>query len=273
MSRDYEHERFRPWYLPDTAGWLTLSLGARGVVAELLRKFDDRGQLRLKRLADLAILLRLRWEGELEPAVRELLEAGRVTWDEATGVLYDPDFAERMRQGSAARMARKRRRDSTPPPSEVVPVADVTPVTDVTASDASDGSGACDVTSTLLSSSLISSDLKDPEIQDSARARGSMPPPWAATAVDALAMSTGETFDAAITWAKYQAGRERDGKPMTEADYRAFLASWAARQKTDRVERAGRRGQGGGKFGDRQGLPSAAEVARWAKTGTDGGDL
>lgn len=233
--RDYEHEEFRPWYVADSPGYLELSLLARGLVADLLRKFDKKGQLRLRRLSDLAILLRLRWDDELEPAVTELLKHGRVVWDEVTGILSDPGFVDRMRVGSAARMARKRSREASP-----VDVTDVTDVTRVTAGD--------DVTSPLLSSDLISSDLlsseRDPDPTSTPREASAQAvsqvlpkarPEWVAVQVDAATTDTGEKFDTPIVWLTYQANRESQSKPVSPADFRKFLGSWASRQKSDRI--------------------------------------
>lgn len=61
------------------------------------------------------------------------------------------------------------------------------------------------------------------------------PPDWAAAAIEAVAASTGETFDAAIVWTTYQGSRESQGKPLNAPDFRKFLGSWAATQKRDRV--------------------------------------
>ena len=277
--RDYDHEEFRPWYVADSPGYLELSLLARGLVADLLRKFDKRGQLRLRRLSDLAILLRLRWEGEIEPAVTELLSHGRLVWDEASGTLTDPEFVDRMRVGSAARMARKRAREAA--------WVDVTDVTRVTAGDV--------VTSPLLSSDLISSDLlsseRDPDPTSTPReAQAStvsqvLPkarPEWVTTQLEAVTTDTGEQFDGPIVWLTYQAKRESECKPISPADFRKFLGSWASNQKSDRIKARDRTATAArGRNADRQPhdegwLKRMREREAAAGTGTDdifGGDL
>src|SRR5690606_21095184 len=65
--------------------------------------------------------------------------------------------------------------------------------------------------------------------------RSGSPPDWAARAVESVELSTGETFDRPMVWAKYQATRERDGRPLNAPDFRGFLVSWASRQKAERV--------------------------------------
>lgn len=130
--RSYDDIEFRPWYLPDTARWLKLSLGARGLVAELLRKLDRHGRIALGEdpAADLAVILRLD-EAETRKALTELLGAGRLVWDPVGRLLSDPDLPARMRLGSAARMKRKRERDAEAAQMAAndVPSQPVTPVT------------------------------------------------------------------------------------------------------------------------------------------------
>lgn len=132
--RSYDDVDFRPWYLPDTARWLKLSLGARGLVAELVRKLDRHGRIALgdDPAADLAVILRLD-EPDTRRALDELLAAARVVWDSDARVLFDPDLPARLRQGSAARMATKRAKAKATEPVEPVvdalPPDSVTPVT------------------------------------------------------------------------------------------------------------------------------------------------
>lgn len=64
---------------------------------------------------------------------------------------------------------------------------------------------------------------------------GLVEPPWVDEAIASVELSTGETFDRGCVWSKYQATRERDRLPMSAADFRAFLSSWAAKQKADRI--------------------------------------
>lgn len=239
-GRSYEHVEFRPWYVPDTAGWLGLSLAARGLVAELVRKFDKRGELAIRRLEDLCILLRLSWD-EVEPAIAELLSKGRLQWDESAGVLCDPDFVDRMRQGSAARMHRKRSAESerreassrkSEPPSQVTRVTDVTRVTrvtDVTPSDACDG---CDEKpSPLIYSDLISSKKEDVEEIQSARARPTQPttpavladpaspePSWWADVIGTIGQGTGVDLPPREAWLRYAGHRASKDRPAERRD-------------------------------------------------------
>lgn len=87
------------------------------------------------------------------------------------------------------------------------------------------------------------------------------PPSWAAPAVDAVEMATGERIDLGTAWAKYQATRERDRRAPSAPDFRAFLASWANRQKSDRVNQRAR--------GRPERQPLGNPNAAWLKTGSD----
>jgi hypothetical protein len=109
---DWANSEWMPWYKPDTAGWLELSLGARGAMAEVARKLDKRGELHLGRrgLPSLATLLRVQWSGELEPAITELIKDDRLAWDHERGVLSDPEFLSRLRPTSTARVLAHRER-------------------------------------------------------------------------------------------------------------------------------------------------------------------
>jgi len=249
VSRDYEHVEFRPWYVPDTAGWLTLSLAARGLVAELLRKFDQRGQLRIRQLEDLCILLRLSWS-EVEPAIRELIAANRLGWDKTAGVLFDPDFVDRMRRGSAARMARKRQKDSAAnddadigTSSAIHRRSDVTPVTARDGCDARGAKGPCDVTSDLISSDLISE--KIPEEIPSARARAkpdptAAPPDWWAGVLETVAMNA-EPIPAGESWLRYAGHRAGKSLPATREDALYWLTTVMVPEARDRREKAAER--------------------------------
>lgn len=206
----HDERKFRPWYTPDTARWLRLSLAARGLIAELLRKWDDRGEIRAESAEDIAILLRLSVE-EITPALAECLKAGRLTWDHEAGVLRDPDFMARQRRSSAERMRDKRARDAARV-TDVTPrdARDVTPVTDI------DVTGR-DVTSPLLSSDLISSSQKgEPE-------RG--PPDWFRDIVQAVCDDTGEKFAVHEAWIRYSGHRATVGKAINPQDARYWLGT------------------------------------------------
>lgn len=217
-ARDYEHDKWVPWYVEDTVGWLQLSLAARGAMAELVRKFNAKGQLSLRSgLPSLAFILRLKWEGELEPAIGELVAAGKITWDGSRFLLSDPEYGARRRRSSADRMRDKRARDA----------GDVTGVTDrhVTRSDAGDG---C---SSLVSSSLSDLDLRseiasEPPTQVRPKAtEPGKPPEWFLTAVDVVAMATGIALPPGEAWLRYDGHRETKGMARTPSDAQYWLTS------------------------------------------------
>jgi hypothetical protein len=217
MSHD--DRKFRPWYTPDTARWLRLSLAARGLIAELLRKWDDRGEIRAESAEDIAILLRLSL-AEVEPALDECIRAGRLQWDGTGGVLRDPDFAARMRRSSAERMRDKRRRDAE---RAAAVVTDVTPcdARDVTSVTHKTVTGS-DVTSPLLSSDLISSS------REGEREREAPPdkaPDWFVAVCDGIAMDTGEQFAVPEAWLRYSNHRATKGIAVSERDARYWLGT------------------------------------------------
>lgn len=109
---DWANSEWLPWYRPDTAGWLELSLAARGAMAEVARKLDKRGELHLGRrgLPALATLLRVKWDEELAPAMSELLTDGRLAWNSDDGILSDPDYEKRRRPTSTERVRAFRER-------------------------------------------------------------------------------------------------------------------------------------------------------------------
>lgn len=216
MSHD--DRKFRPWYTPDTARWLRLSLAARGLIAELLRKWDDRGEIRAESAEDIAILLRLSLS-EVEPALDECIKAGRLQWDGTGGVLRDPDFPARMRRSSAERMRDKRRRDA----ERAAGVTDVTPrdACDVTSVTSNPVTGR-DVTSPLLSSDLISSS------REGEREREAPPdkaPDWFVAVCEAVAMDTGERFAVPEAWLRYSNHRATKGMPVNDRDARYWLGT------------------------------------------------
>lgn len=110
-------------------------------------------------------------------------------------------------------------------------------------------------TLSLLPSKISSSGRSE---EPSSTPRATPEPPWVDEMIAAVHASTGETFDRGAVWTVYQGGRESSGRAISAADFRRFLGSWAARQKTDRINaRArldGKQRTGGGPRGDRQGL-------------------
>lgn len=130
----YEDENWIKIYTRDSAGWISLSWQARGVALELARKLPKAtGELSLGRrgLEALAALLRAPWS-EIEPWVRELIEDGRLEYDEAAQIIRDPQHADRQNAVASGktRTADWRARDAarravtdgdapnTPPPPE-----------------------------------------------------------------------------------------------------------------------------------------------------------
>jgi hypothetical protein len=218
MSHD--DRKFRPWYTPDTARWLRLSLAARGLIAELLRKWDDRGEIRAECEDDIAILLRLSTD-EVQPALYECIKAGRLVWDREEGILRDPDFTARQRRSSAERMRDKRRRDAER-------VTDVTPrdACDVTAVTSDHVTGR-DVTSPLLSSDLISSSEADQKnLTGGPRPEPpTKPPEWFADVVEAISMDTGEKFAVPEAWIRYSGHRATKGIAVNPQDARYWLGT------------------------------------------------
>lgn len=222
MSR-YDDERFLLWFTRPTPTWLELSAAARGVAISVAMELNPRtGELTLRKgLASLATLLRLPWE-VVEPAVAELIAAGKLEWDGARFALRDPEFADRRRKSSADRMRDKRTRDRTPsqpPPSDACDASDVTPVTD-TPGDAGD-----------VTSSLVLSDLKigsPPEEIPSARATDPDRPAWFDAVCDTVEFQLpGEKIDRPLCWLRYHGHRTapESRKAMSKADLQYWLTA------------------------------------------------
>lgn len=75
----WEDERYVRLYTRDTSDWLSLSLGAQGLLALLLRKADRAGIIELGRHGKRSVAVLIghahRWQ-EIEPSLDELLEDG-----------------------------------------------------------------------------------------------------------------------------------------------------------------------------------------------------
>lgn len=117
----YDDENWIKIFTRDTPGWLAISWQARGLALEIARKLPrTTGELSLGRrgLEALAPLLRAEWSA-IEPFVRELIDEGRLVYDEARQTLSDPQHVERQASVSSdaarARAYREKRRDSWPP--------------------------------------------------------------------------------------------------------------------------------------------------------------
>jgi hypothetical protein len=232
-ARDREHDEWIPWYVEDSPGWLELSLAARGAMEGIARKLNRRtGQLALRRgLPSLALLLHVPWS-DLEPAIAELIEKGKVTWDGST--LFDPDYSERKRRSGADRQAEYRARkkgESSPVSTEsVTRVTDVTsPPSRVTPGDARDG---C---SSLVLSSLISSE------SGSQTREADGPPDWWASVLEQIHAQLGEELPAAAAWLRYDGHRAGKGIEPTRKDALYWLTTVMVREQKDAREEAHRR--------------------------------
>jgi hypothetical protein len=247
MSR-YDDEPFMLWFTRPTATWLELSAEARGVAISIAMTMatGQSGSLTLRKgLPSLARVVQIPWE-KLEPALSELIAAGKLEWDGSRFVLFDPEYADRKRKSSADRMRDKRSKDAakaapapdSPPPSSPRPrdasdARDVTSVTAVT-------DPPCDVSdapSNLISSDLISDQI--PEEIPSARARPapSAPDPqgpepeWWAGVLTTIGMDTGVHLPGRESWLRYAGHRaskaQREGRPQpaTQADAVHWLAT------------------------------------------------
>lgn len=232
MSHD--DRKFRPWYTPDTARWLRLSLAARGLIAELLRKWDDRGEIRADDAEDVAILLRLD-VADVSRALDECLAAGRLTWDRGAGILRDPDFLARQRRSSADRMRDKRRRER-----EARNGCDARDDRDVTDKSCDGG----DAPSPLLSSDLISSEgereRETPPAADPAPTSADPSPPWFGAVVETVSQTTGEQLRPPECWLRYAGHRAEKGKRPSANDARYWLTTVMVPEAREERRRANR---------------------------------
>lgn len=239
----HDDRKFRPWYTPDTARWLRLSLAARGLIAELLRKWDDRGEIRAESTEDIAILLRLD-VAEVEPALAECIRAGRLQWDGTAGVLRDPDFAARMRRSSKDWMRDKRAREKAE--REAREGCDDSRITH-------DPCEAGEDASPLLSSPLISSSLPEGEREREVGAKRPLAEDEPFTAkrvayVETVRMNTGEELDGPAMWQDFV--NDRISKTIlygahgaVDADWRKWVdrqAKWAAEKRGEKREHKAR---------------------------------
>ncbi len=112
-------------YTRDTGAWVALSWQARGLALEIARKLPRAtGEISLGRrgLESLALLLRANWK-EIEPFVRELLDDGRLEYDEETGILSDPQHVARQTAvaSDAIRQRESRARKRSTPRTKSAP--------------------------------------------------------------------------------------------------------------------------------------------------------
>lgn len=253
--RDREHDEWIPWYVEDTPGWLELSLAARGAMEGIARKLNRKtGQLALRRgLSSLAILLHVTW-AELEPAIAELIAKGKVEWDGSRFLLSDPEYVERKRRSGADRMAdtRARRRDVAdvaPVPQQVSPASRVSPTDPVT--------GVTDVTAVLVSSSLVSSDLRSHIASGVILERTAALEPDARVVFDTIATNRHVGQEPDIAWTNFTGHFAGQHFPSREA----VLGRWQKWVSQQAVYSAKDRNK------DRDRDAAAAERQRFAKEG------
>lgn len=123
---DYANERWIKVYTRDTAGWLAMSWQAQGLGLLLSRKMEPTtGEISLGRKGLPTVIGLLgptaRWE-DVEPFISELLEEGRLEYDDERKVLVDHDHPVRQgaRTSGTARSQQSRakrnavQRDATP---------------------------------------------------------------------------------------------------------------------------------------------------------------
>lgn len=235
---DYESEGWIKVYTRDTATWRATSLGARGLALELSRnmgRFSDEISLGAKGLRAVAALVSAPWD-EVEPLIRELIDDGRLEYDEERQVLRDPEHLARQQSvtSPAQRKRDERNRSRT-----------------VTRGHAK-SRGASEDSPHVTSSHDQREEKEEKEEREETRARTEHadapepepeppprsvtdPPPWVADAIGTVEFQTGETFDPAVVWLAYSGKRTSDGKALCAPDFAGFLARWAARAKSERV--------------------------------------
>lgn len=94
----YDEEFWIKVYTRDTPGWLATTWQARGLSLEISRHMPkETGELSLGRrgLKSIAALIRADWE-EIEPFIMELIEDGRLEYDEQAQVVRDPQHPARQ---------------------------------------------------------------------------------------------------------------------------------------------------------------------------------
>ena len=269
MSR-YDDEPFMLWFTRPTATWLELSAEARGVAISIAMTMatGQSGSLTLRKgLPSLARVVQIPWE-KLEPALSELIAAGKLEWDGSRFVLFDPEFANRKRKSSADRMRDKRAKDAakaaadtdSPPPVSSRPrdAGDTCDVTSVTrATDL-----PCDVSdapSNLISSDLISDPISE-EIQ-SARARPTTPavtadpdnpePDWWPGVLETVGQGTGVHLPGRESWLRYAGHRASKFRPAERRDAVHWLTTVMVKEAREAREKARRDRERDAKF-DRQ---------------------
>jgi hypothetical protein len=111
---NWSDEPFVKIYIRDTPEFLSLSWQARCLLHEIVRKVDRSGVLSVGKLGPtkgIAVAIRAPWQ-EIEAAVGELLESGRVVFDSTSGRIVVPCHieAQEARQSDVARKRAERER-------------------------------------------------------------------------------------------------------------------------------------------------------------------
>ncbi len=230
MKRTYDDEAFLPWYRRPSPTWLELSASARGTLVSVSMELSPKhGEITLRRgLASLAVLVRIPWD-ILEPALAELIAAGKLAWDGSRFVLSDPEYLDRARPTSKERVAKHRagkvdairEEDQTRREEKrrevTLPTDTHTPVTDVTLRALHE------------------------------------PPAWFETVLDVLAANVDpERLPSAEAWLRYDGHRATKGIEPTAKDAQYWLTSVMIAERRKAREDARHRADRDKQFDDKR---------------------
>jgi hypothetical protein len=223
--RDREHDRWIPWYCDDTPGWAALSLAARGAMEGIARKINPKtGRLYLRQgLGSLSVLLHRPW-AELEPALNELLAAGKVLWNGSQFYLEDPDYEERRRPSSAERVARHRSKKA----AEAPPASGTDPIEEEKRTEENRGNvtGVTPVTSNACNASNVTSVT----VTD--------PPEWWDGVIGLIAGNVGVELHAKEAWYRYDGHRANKGVSPNQRDAMYWLNTVMVREAKEAIHKA-----------------------------------
>jgi len=199
---EWNGESYLPWYRRPTATWLELSASARGVLVSVAMELNHRtGKLTLRKgLPSLAIILRIPWE-TLEPALGELIAAGKLAWDGSNFVLSDPEHEERRVPTSRERVAKHRAKKA-----EAAPLSALSPEEEIREEkkrEEGNASNVCNVTSVTESG----------------------PPGWFVTTAERVMGDTGERFAVPEAWIRYSGHRRNKSVAMNANDASYWLGT------------------------------------------------
>lgn len=256
---DYANERWIKVYTRDTAGWLAMSWQAQALGILLSRKMEaTTGEISLGRKGLPAVIGLLgptaRWQ-EVEPFIRELLEEGRLEYDDERKVLVDREHPVRQGTVTAAavrkRAQRERERDPVTPCHTtsrdiVTPSHDQREETEQkdereqTRARTHEGEPMPDETPAPEPAPppVVHRDVKPENVLDG------LMPTWAENQLEAICapnLVAPEEVGGILVWQKYTASRERERKPLSEPDFRGFCVTWVANWKERQCENRSRR--------------------------------